>query len=404
MDLFVARQPILDTNQRVFGYELLFRGGPENVFPDVDPESASARTIGDAVSVFGLDTLAARKKAFLNIARRVLLEELYCVLPQQRVVLELLETVKPEPAVIRACRTLKESGYVLALDDYVDHPDYEPIIELADYVKVDFLATDASTRRELATRYGSRVRLLAEKVETAEDFREGVRLGYEYFQGFYFCKPEMISRRAIPAFKLNYMRLIQEVSRPELDFTRLEEIIKGEVSLSVRLLRLLNSAAFGFRGQVRSVKGALTLLGEQPVRKWATMLAVGEMGEDRPSELIVTCLVRARLCELLASPTGLASHDHDLFLVGLLSLVDALIGRPLPELVEELALSGEIQRGILESDSRLGRVRTLALALEGGDWRRVSSLAAELGVPEDRLPELYEQAVKWQQEIMSSGA
>ncbi len=402
MDLFVARQPILDADQKIFGYELLFRSGPENVFPDVDHDAASSRTINDSVSAFGLDRLAAQKRVFLNVARRVLVEELYSILPTQRVVLELLETVKPDPEVLAACRALKRNGYVLALDDYVDDPTYEPLIELADFIKVDFLATDSATRRELATRYGPRLHLLAEKVETCEDFREGLKLGYEYFQGFYFCRPEMISRREIPAFKLNYLRLIQEVCRPELDFTRLEEIIKSEVSLSVRLLRLLNSAAFGYRGQVRSVKGALTLLGERPVRKWATMLAIGEMGEDKPPELIVTCLVRARLCELLAPVSGLASHTHDLFLVGLLSLVDALVGRPLAELVEEMALSVDIQAGILESGSRLGRVRSLALAQERGDWDRITTLAAELGVPEDSLRELYEQAVEWQQQILQA--
>lgn len=402
MEIFVARQPILDSDQKIYGYELLFRSGPENFFPDADPDSASAQTINDSVSAFGLDSLTAGKKAFVNVARRVLIEALYSVLPKHRVVLELLETVKPDAEVMEACRELKRSGYVLALDDYVDDPDYEPLVELADFIKVDFLTTGPDERRKLAERYGSCIELLAEKIETLEDFREGERLGYKYFQGYYFCRPEMISRREIPAFKLNYLRLIQEVSRPELDFHRLEEIIKGDVSLSVRLLRLLNSAAFGYKGRVRSVRGALTLLGEQSVKKWATMLAIGGLGEDKPPELVVTCLVRARMCELLAPGTGLASHDHDLFLVGLLSLVDVLVGRPLAELVDEMALSADIRAGVLERDSRLGRVRSLVIAHERGDWEQVSSLARSLGLSEDSIPALYKGAVEWQQQV--SGA
>ncbi len=399
MDVFIARQPILDAEQKVFGYELLYRSGPENIFPGIDADAASSQTIHDSLATFGLDLLAPRKLAFVNVARRVLTEHLYSILPKQRVVLELLETVKPDAEVVESCRQLKRAGYMLALDDYVEDAAYAPLIELADFIKVDFLTTSLTKRQELVTRYGSRIHLLAEKVETAEDFREGLRLGFEYFQGFYFCVPEMLSRRKIPSSKLNYLQLIQEVSRPELDFDRLEQIIKGDVSLSVRLLRLLNSAAFGYKGRVRSVKGALTLLGEEPVKKWATMLAIGELGEDKPEELVVTCLVRARMCELLAPSASLAGHAHDLFLVGLLSLVDALVGRPLAELVQELALSEEIQEGILDDESRLGRVRLLVGAHEQGDWEQAASLATELGVPESSLPDHYRVALDWQRQV-----
>ena len=399
MDVFIARQPILDADQKVFGYELLYRAGPENIFPGIDADAASSQTIHDSVATFGLDALAPMKLAFVNVARRVLTEHLYSILPTQRVVLELLETVKPDAEVVEACKELKRSGYLLALDDYVEDADYAPLIEMADFIKVDFLTTSTAKRQELVTLYGSRVHLLAEKVETVEEFREGMRLGFEYFQGFYFCTPEMISRKEIPAFKLNYLQLIQEVSRLELDFDRLEEIIKGDVSLSVRLLRMLNSAAFGYKGRVRSVKGALTLLGEATVKKWATMLAIGELGEDKPAELVVTCLVRARVCELLAPLASLAGHAHDLFLVGLLSLVDVLVGRPLTELVQEMALSEEIKAGILDDESRLGRVRALVLAHERADWDRVSSLATELGLPESSIAEQHRVALEWHQQV-----
>ena len=326
MDVFIARQPILDADQKVFGYELLYRAGPENIFPGIDADAASSQTIHDSVATFGLDALAPMKLAFVNVARRVLTEHLYSILPTQRVVLELLETVKPDAEVVEACKELKRSGYLLALDDYVEDADYAPLIEMADFIKVDFLTTSTAKRQELVTLYGSRVHLLAEKVETVEEFREGMRLGFEYFQGFYFCTPEMISRKEIPAFKLNYLQLIQEVSRLELDFDRLEEIIKGDVSLSVRLLRMLNSAAFGYKGRVRSVKGALTLLGEATVKKWATMLAIGELGEDKPAELVVTCLVRARV--RAPGSAGLASWTRPRPVPGRTALTGGRARRP----------------------------------------------------------------------------
>ena len=339
MDVFVARQPILDANKAVYAYELLFRSSPENLFPGSDPDAATSRVMIDSASVFGPDSLTAGRKAFVNVTRRVLTEGLYSVLPSDWLVIELLETVEPDQEVVAACRALKEAGYLFALDDFVDGPGYEPLIELADFIKVDFMASPPEERRRLAQRYSSRVHLVAEKVETPDDVRSGLELGYEYFQGFFFCTPEIISRREIPPLKLNYLRFIQEVSRPDLDFDQVERIVKQDVSLTVKLLRFLNSAAFGYGGRVSSVKQALILLGDRQVKKWATMIALGEMAEDKPRELVVTCLVRARLCELLAPVCGFIDHSHDLFLVGLLSLVDAIVGRPIVEVVGEMPLS-----------------------------------------------------------------
>lgn len=399
MDIFVARQPILDANKSIFAYELLFRSGPENYFPDFDPDAAASRVMSESASVFGLDTLTGGRKAFINVTRRVLLEELFSILPKDWVVIELLETVEPDADVIAACEALKRCGYLLALDDFVDHPKFEPLIELADFLKVDFLATDAHGRRKLAERYGARVNLLAEKVETYDDVQEGLSLGYKYFQGFFFCRPEVIARREVPGFKLNYLKFIREVSLPELDLDQVEQVIKQEVSLSVKLLRFLNSAAFGYSGRVSSVRQALILLGERPVKKWASMIALSEIGEDKPCELVVTSLTRARLCELLAPHAGLDQRTHDLFLVGMFSLIDALIGRPIAELIKEMAVSPEIQTALLEDGSALGHVRRLAIAQERADWDEVSSLSASLGIADDALTHAYAQAVAWVGEI-----
>jgi EAL and modified HD-GYP domain-containing signal transduction protein len=395
MDIFVARQPILDGHQALYGYELLFRAGPENLFPGFDDDYASSRVIHDTAFIFGRESLSVGKHVFINMPRRVLVAELFSILPSDCTVIELLETVEPDAEVIEACKALKKSGYLLALDDFLASPGYEPLIELADFLKVDFLQSGPQERRELAERYHSQVHLVAEKVETLDDFRMGLELGYEYFQGFFFCKPEMISRREIPGSKLGYLQFIQEVARPDLDFDQLEQVVKREVSLTVRLLRFLRSAAFGYGDRVNSVRQALILLGERPVRRWAMMIALFEMAEDKPMELLVTCLVRARLCELLAPSVGLGNDGHDLFLVGMLSLVDALVGRPMAELVEEMAISEEIRAGLLDDASSLGRVRSLVVAHERARWDEVSSLAADLGVTESAIPDLYSQATEW---------
>ncbi len=395
MDAFVARQPIFDANHRVYAYELLFRSGVENAFGNADPDTAAGRVIADSAAVFGFKSLTAGRKAFVNVTRQALTEGFFSLLPRELTVVELLETVEPDTEVVEACKAVKQAGYLLALDDFVDGPAYGAIVELADFIKVDFLQTTPEGRRDLANRYKSSICLLAEKVETKEEHQEGIDLGYELFQGYYFCQPEIISRSQIPTNKFNYLRFLHEIAHAELDFDQLEEIIKQDVSLTVKLLRLLNSAAFGYSGRVDSVKQALMALGEKPIKRWATMLALGELGEDRPQELLTTCLIRARFCELLAPLTGMAANSDDLFLVGGLSLVDALVGRPMPEILEELAVSEQVRGALVRDDNPMARARQLAIAHERGDWLRVHDLGFDFQLAADEVSNQYREAVRW---------
>jgi c-di-GMP-related signal transduction protein len=201
MKVFVARQPIFDARQRVVAYELLFRSGPENFFPNIDGDVASSRVINDSLMTFGLSSLVGSRKVYINVTRKILCEELYAVLPVRRTVVELLETIEPDEQTISACRDLKRAGYELALDDYVDRPEMDPLVALADVIKVDFLATSAAARRALRDRLTRRrPALLAEKVENAAMFREARDQGYSYFQGYFFQRPEIVSRQDIPTF------------------------------------------------------------------------------------------------------------------------------------------------------------------------------------------------------------
>ncbi len=402
VDTFVARQPIFDLQRAVHGYELLFRSGPENVFHFTDPDVASSRVVDDGLHVFGLNRLAGKKAVFVNLTHRLLEEDLAFVLPPKSTVVEILETVEPDDAVVEACRRLRHAGYRIALDDFTFRPEMEPLLELANVVKVDFRATDAGTRRDLvALLLPRKIRLLAEKVETAEEFREAVEMGYSYFQGYFFARPEMVARRDIPAFKLNYIRFLHELSQVELDFGRLEKIIKSEVSLSVRLLRYLNSAALGLRCRVSSIRHALALLGEGPMRRWAYLVAMAGIGRDKPAELVVTSLIRARFCELIGASCGRSSKAPDLFLVGTLSMVDALMGRPIEEVMKELLVSDEIKETILHRATSLSAVFELVLAYERGNWDDVAGLAQQLHLPEEALPTHYFQAMDWAQQIFA---
>jgi EAL and modified HD-GYP domain-containing signal transduction protein len=396
MEAYVARQPILDPLGRLYGYELLFRSSRENVFGNADFEVATASVIDDCVSVWGLDALAPTGRAFVNFGRQALLGEAWRVLPRERVVIELLETVHGDAAVLAACRQLREDGYALALDDFVWRPETASLLPLADIVKVDLRATMGPARAEVAARLrGQSVRLLAEKVETAEEVAESQKLGFTLFQGYHFCRPQMLSKRETSVYKLNYLKLIDEVNRPSTALERLEEIIRRDVALSVKLLRYLNSAGFGLRNQVTSIRQALCLLGEVPFRKWVTVMAMRMLGSDKPEELTVTSLVRARFCELLAAASGFGQRALELFLVGLLSTIDALVDRPMSELLAELPLATELRDVLLGLPSPLGRIYQLARAWERGDWDEVRAHAQAARLGDRDLGADYRQSLEW---------
>jgi EAL and modified HD-GYP domain-containing signal transduction protein len=394
--LFVARQPIFDARQRIVAYELLFRSSAVNAFSHPDPDRASLEMMNTTLLGLGLGGLVGDKDAFFNVSRSVLLEELYGVLPTQTAVLEVLETIVPDAGIVAACRASKAAGYRIALDDFVDKPEFQPLLEIADYVKVDFLATKGRERGALVARLAPRgIRMLAEKVETHEDFKEARKLGYCLFQGYFFCRPEMVTGEDVPAFQQNLLRFVQELHRPELDYDKLVQIIKTEVSLSVKLLRYLNSAGFGWRHGIASIEQALLILGERPLKKWASLVALTMLGESKPHALVVTSLIRAQFCERIGAVGTFFQREADLFLMGLLSVVDAILNRPLGELLRQMSVSDEIKFTLLGERTLLRNALDLAISYDRGDWDRVSPLARECGLAEGRLPELYRESVQW---------
>ena len=319
MQVFVARQPIFDTRKRVVAYELLFRSSMDNWFPKIDGDVASSKVINDALTTFDLQTLTAGKKAYINVTRRVLCEGLYTILPPRQTVIELLETVDADAETIAAVRAARAAGYDVALDDFVARPALEPLVSLVNILKVDFLVTTPEECRRIREHNrGRKMTLLAEKLETAANVRDAEQMGYTLFQGYFFQRPEIISREDIPPSKLTYVRFLRELQAPTLDFDGIEAIIKHDVSLSVKLLKFLNSAAFGWRSRVTSLKQALVLLGERPFRKWASLIAIVGMSDDRPPELALVSLTRAKFAERLCPNVGLAGRELDAFLIGLL--------------------------------------------------------------------------------------
>lgn len=393
---YVARQPIFDRHQKVFGYELLFRDGLENSFRG-DPDQASRATLDHSL-LMGLDVLCDGRRAFVNCTRDTLMKGLVTLLPAATTVVEILESVPDDPEVLATCGSLKKAGYTLALDDYVANDRRHELAEIADIIKVEMQLTTPEQRAELIRRFGPwRCRMLAEKVETQSQFMHSRDQGFVYFQGYFFRRPEILSTRDVPANRLNYLRMLQEVSRAELNLAALEDLVKTEASVCYRLLRYLNSSMFGFRSEIHSVRHALTILGERDLRRWVRLVATVGAGQDRPSDLVLSALVRGRFGELLAPavPRG----DSDLFLMGLLSLIDAMLEIPMQDILERISLDQATKAVLLGEPSPLQPVFQLILSHEGGQWEQAGRISRSLGLDPETVADQYWEAQQWAREL-----
>ncbi len=399
--VYVARQPILSSNEQVFGYELLFRDGVEDYFRHTDADTASRSTLDTSI-LMGLDVLCDGRRAFINCTRETLLKDYVTLLPAAQVVVEILESVPVDDLVKAACVRLKRAGYSIALDDFIADDPRAALVEYADIIKVDLKGTSPAEQADLVQRFGSpRCHMLAEKVETREEFGACKKAGFSYFQGYFFRRPELLHAREIPKNQMNYLRLLQAISHDEIEVKEIEGIIKGEASLCYRLLRYLNSAAFGFASEIHSVRHGLAILGEREVRRWVRLVAALGAGQNKSSDLVLSALVRARYCELLAPqiPHG----ESDLFLVGLFSLMDAILEMPMGVVLEGISLDHESRAVLLGQKSQLDPIYQLMLAQEVANWPGLTELCAHLNLTESHVTQCHWQAMQWARE-MTTGA
>jgi EAL and modified HD-GYP domain-containing signal transduction protein len=393
---YVARQPIFDREERVFGYELLFRDGLENAFTG-NKDEASRATLDRSLLV-GLDVLFDGRRAFVNCTRDTLIKGLVTLLPSTTTVVEVLESVPADPDVVTAYRNLKEAGYMIALDDYVKDDPREALADIADIIKVEMQLTTEEERTALMKRFGPwRCRMLAEKIETRAEFVRAREQGFVYFQGYFFRRPEMVKTHDMPANQLNYLRMLQEVSRPELDLGVLEKMVKSEASVCYRLLRYLNSAVFGFQSEIHSVKHALSILGERDIRRWVRLVAAVGAGQEKTSDLLLSALVRGRFGELLAP--RVRHGESDLFLLVLLSLIDAMLEMPMAEVLEKIPLDHATKAALLGQPRELRPMFQLMLAHESGEWEAAAELSASLHLDSEDVAGEYWQAQQWAREV-----
>lgn len=397
----LARQPILSADENVFGYELLFRDGTLDYFGGVDFDVAS-RSVLDASLLIGLDVLCDGRRAFVNCTREILLQDYMSLLPADRAVLEIVPGIPADDDVAAACQRMRSAGYLIALDNFVPGDGRDKLAPLVDIIKVDVRRAPVEEIARQVKCYATKdCHMLAEKVETREQFLAARNCGFTYFQGYFFRKPERMKARDIPANHVNYLRLLQAVSRKEIDAQEIEDVFRAEPSLCYRLLRYLNSPVYGLATEIRSVRHALAMLGEREIRRWVRLAATLVAGQGKTSDLILSALVRARFCELLAPrvPHG----DSDLFLVGLLSLMDAILEIPMGLVLEGIAVDSETKAVLLGKEGRLLPIFQLMQAQESGNWPQATALSLQLGLPESFVAESYWHAMEWARTMTNAG-
>jgi EAL and modified HD-GYP domain-containing signal transduction protein len=397
---FAARLPILTAGEKVFGYKLLFRTDVHNYFPGVEGDIAS-RGVIDMSSLIGLSTLSNNLPAFIVTTRDILVRQYLALLPAGKVIAEIPDSVVADAEVLQACRQLKDAGFKIALSNFRADDHRRELEKIADFLKVDVKTSSLADVASLTSCYRGRgPQLIAEKVETREDFEFCKAEGFNYFEGFFFRKPEMMRARGAQSNRTVFLRLLSAISRQDLDWKEIEEIVKSDPMLYYRLLRYLNSAIFGLRGEVKSVNQALTILGEKEIRRWCQLSGMLELSRSKPSDLALAALVRARFAELIGARVD--SGDSNLFQVGLLSLMDAILEIPMREVLEGLPLDEGARTVLLEDAGPLSAVYDLILAVEAGVWPRVAALSTQLHIDQEFIAHSHWAAMGWAQSIVTA--
>ncbi|HLP60561.1 MAG TPA: HDOD domain-containing protein [Candidatus Deferrimicrobium sp.] len=394
-EIFVARQPIFDIRRNVYAYELLFSKGFQDYASHIDGEYATLKVISNSL-IIGLNQLTGGKRAFINFNRHLLVGKVPQLFPKDLLGVEILEEIVPDTKVIGICKKMKEAGYLLILDDFIFIGEYRPLVHLADIIKIDFQGSTPGYRRSILKDPDCRhVKFLAEKIETQVQFEEAAKLGYCYFQGFFFQKPDIVSTRDMPGNKLNYLQILKKLCDPDLPIDEIERVLKHDVSLTYKLLRFINSAAYGFMVTIRSIRHALVLLGKREVKKWLTLIALSGVGGDKPLELLHNTLVRARFCELIGEDLHKNEEKADFFLVGMFSMADAFLGRPMNEILDGLPLDSAIKCALVGEPGTFRDVLDIVLAYERADWIEAARLSKQLALGEGKLMAHYIESVQW---------
>lgn len=394
-DAFIGRQPIFDRNIKVYAYELLYRHGFVNYAEIDDDDAASGTVLVNLLLEIGLDNLVGKHKAFCNFTRGFLLQEKDLSFAADRLVVEVLETVEAEDEIVQAVRGYAERGHMIALDDFVYSEELRPLVELADLIKIDVmeLGMEKVAEQVQILKAIKPLKFLAEKVETKKEFQQCLDLGFDYFQGYFFSKPVVVTGKKLPPARIAMLQLMSELQSVDVSMERVEEIIQADVNMSVKLLRQVNSSYYNLINEVTSIRQAIVRVGLQHIRTWASVLMMGSVS-DKPDELMTMALVRGKMCEIIAVNQK-SLQENSYFTVGLFSLLESILDTPMEQILSELPLAEDINKTLLVGEGRMGKVLRCVQDYECADWEAVDAS----GIARAVVVDAYWEAVAWAESV-----
>ena len=396
MEVFLARQPIFDTKLQVVAYEILYRSSNKNIYDlSMDGDLATTSVVVDSLVNFGIRRLTNGKMAFINFTKKLLMDDLPTLFDKESLTVEILETLEVDAPLVEKCKELKNKGYILALDDFSGDDTFDLIMPYIDIIKVDFQVLKSEGRHYIADKYKKLgVKLLAEKVETKYDYEEALRMGYQLFQGYFFEKPVMCKAKSVQSSTYSYLEVLKETMNEEPDFNRLADIIRKDFSLTYKLLRLINSPAFYTVNVITSINHALTLLGINEIRKWTTLIMLRDLSLNKPDELVKVSLIRAMFAEKIAGSLGLGDRDTEAFFLGLFSLIDTIMEKPLYDIIEPLPLRGDLKSALMGVHNTFHDILLLLKHYEQGNWDSVVEIAKKNDMHHSVISDMYVLAVE----------
>jgi c-di-GMP-related signal transduction protein len=400
MEYFLTRHAIFDMNLKVYGYELAFRQKLEAINKRLKEDQKTSKVLTDAFHLMGIETVTRNKRAFVKFTKTLLISEFAKMFPKNSLVVIIGNDVIADNKVVTALKELKKGGYQILLDDFSFIQNAIIMLPYATYVRVDAHKVGDYIKNAIIQKLKPKgFKCIVKNVIDQTAFQKSLSLGFDHFQGNFFSKPAIVKKKDIPVYKANFMMMLREISKPDFDFAKLGNIIKRDVSLTFKLLRVINSASVGMRSEVKSIQQALVMLGINEVKRWVTLVILSKMGEEKPDELMNNALQRARFLELLAPSAGLAPKASDLFMVGLLSLMDALMDQPLQKILEDLPLPDLIKDTLTGKKTVYQNLFNAVLTYEKGDWPKLKEQTKALKIEERVFPQQYKHAIHWVSQI-----
>ncbi|MGF1694712.1 EAL domain-containing protein [Vibrio kyushuensis] len=398
---YIARQPILDREKKTIGYELLFRDGLNNSFPEIDPDLATSRLLSDHFLSTHYSTLGDNL-GFVNFPYQSLINRVPSLFPADNLVVEILEDCQPSSELLEAVKEMAKQGYKIALDDFVPSKEWKQFLPYVSIIKFDIRVISIEKSKQFIQKIPKgKIEFLAEKVETHKEFQEAKDAGFDYFQGYFFSKPEIIQRKALEPSFMTLIQLCKEVAKEDIDYKSIEELVSTDLTLSYKLLTFVNSSST-VSTKIGSFKQALVYLGAEKLRKFISLVAIASTQESKPDYLYGLSVQRARFCELIYTQHQTNISEGNAFLTGMFSLLDSLLDQPLEDLVSEMPIEEEVKEALSHESGVLGQTLALVKAYEKADWDNVTVLSGQLNLTNDAITKSYDESVKWTADLLSA--